>query len=59
VTVNHDLPGSNRKTVWFNSRFYRVNIIWDDGTLRFRDIHLFDETLSSEKNTLIIKLAAL
>ena len=24
VTVNRDLPGSNRKTVWFNSRFYRV-----------------------------------
>ena len=48
VTVNQDLPGSDRKTVWFNSRFYRVNIIWEDGTLRIRDIHLFDENLASD-----------
>jgi hypothetical protein len=48
VTVNRDLAGGNRKTVWFNSRFYRVNLIWEDGTLRFRDIHLFDERLPSD-----------
>lgn len=47
VTVNHDLEGSDRKTVWFNSRFYRVNLLWDKGTLRFRDIHLFNEKLPS------------
>ena len=48
VTVNQDLPGSNLKTVWFNSRFYRANLIWEDGTLRFRDMHLFDENLRSD-----------
>ncbi|MBN2511666.1 MAG: hypothetical protein JXB18_01895, partial [Sedimentisphaerales bacterium] len=48
VTVNQDMPGSNRKTVWFNSRFYRVNLIWEDGTLRLRDLHLFDENLPSD-----------
>ena len=48
VTVNRDLGESNRKTVWFNSRFYRANLIWEDGTLRFRDIHLFDENLPSD-----------
>lgn len=48
VTVNQDMPGSNRKTVWFNSRFYRVNLIWEDGTLRLRDMHLFDENLPSD-----------
>ncbi|MBN1844738.1 MAG: hypothetical protein JW810_03575 [Sedimentisphaerales bacterium] len=48
VTVNRDLPGGNRKTVWFNSRFYRVNLIWEDGTLRVRDIHVFDENLPSD-----------
>jgi len=47
VTVNKDLKGSNRKTVWFNSRFYRINLLWEDGTLRFRDIHLFNENLPS------------
>lgn len=48
VTVNQDMPGSNRKTVWFNNRFYRVNLIWEDGTLRLRDMHLFDENLPSD-----------
>jgi hypothetical protein len=47
VTVNKDADGSDRKTIWFNSRFYRANLLWEKGTLRFRDIHLFDETLPS------------
>ena len=47
VTVNEDLEGSDLKTVWFNSRFYRANILWEKGALRFRDIHLFDENLPS------------
>jgi len=47
VTVNTDLPGSNRKTVWFNSRFYRVNLLWENGSLNFRDIHLFNEEFPS------------
>jgi hypothetical protein len=47
VTVNEDLDGGNLKTVWFNSRFYRVNLLWENGTLRFRDIHLFNESFPS------------
>ena len=47
VTVNEDLPGSDRKTVWFDSRFYRVNLLWEKGALRFRDIHLFNENFPS------------
>ena len=47
VTVLDDLPDSNQKTVWFNSRFYRANLLWDNGTLRFRDIHIFDENMAS------------
>ena len=48
VTVNNDLPGSNNKTVWFDGRFYRANLLWENGTLRFRDIHLFNENLVSK-----------
>jgi hypothetical protein len=48
VTVNQDLQGSDRKTVWFNSRFYRVNLLWENSTLRIRDIHLFDENFPSD-----------
>lgn len=47
VTVSRDLPGSDRKTAWFNSRFYRVNLLWEEGRLRIRDIHLFDEDFPS------------
>lgn len=47
VTAMEDLPGGNKKTVWFDSRFYRANLLWDNGALRFRDIHLFDENMAS------------
>jgi hypothetical protein len=47
VTVNEDIGTGDRKTVWFNSRFYRANLLWEKGTLRFRDIHLFNEKLPS------------
>jgi hypothetical protein len=48
VTVNEDIEGSDRKTVWFDSRFYRLNLLWENGSLRFRDIHLFDENFASD-----------
>ncbi|MBN8850587.1 MAG: hypothetical protein BGO55_31255 [Sphingobacteriales bacterium 50-39] len=43
VTVKEDLPGGDKKTVWFDSRWYRANFIWEKGTMRCRDLHLFDE----------------
>ncbi|MBW1802796.1 MAG: hypothetical protein JRJ85_18945 [Deltaproteobacteria bacterium] len=48
VTVLKDHSEKDLKTVWFNSRFYRANLLWDQGTLRFRDIHLFDESIASD-----------
>ncbi len=48
VTVLNDHSKLDQKTVWFNSRFYRANLLWDQGTLRFRDIHLFDERMASD-----------
>lgn len=47
VTVNEDMNGSDKKTVWFNSRFYRLNILWENHTMRIRDIHLFNENFPS------------
>ncbi|MGZ3778767.1 MAG: hypothetical protein ACXVAZ_13985, partial [Mucilaginibacter sp.] len=47
VTVTNDIAGSNKKTVWFNSRFYRANLLWENGMLKFRDIHLFNEKFPS------------
>jgi hypothetical protein len=48
VTAGEDLGGGTRRTAWFDSRNYRLNLLWEDGSLRFRDIHLFDEGLASE-----------
>ena len=47
VTVLEDVKGSDKKTVWFDSRWYRVNLLWEKGGLRFRDIHLFNEHFPS------------
>ena len=45
--VSKDLEGSDLRTVWYDSRFYRVNILWEHGGLRIRDLHLFDEKFPS------------
>lgn len=48
VVVLKDHSEKDLKTIWFNSRFYRANLLWEQGTPRFRDIHLFDENLVSD-----------
>jgi hypothetical protein len=50
-SVDKDLEGSDLKTIWFNSRFYRINLLWEHGTLRIRDIHLFNENFPSVYET--------
>ena len=47
VTTLTDVRGEGNKTVWFNSRYYRANLLWEKGTFRFRDSHLFDESYKS------------
>ncbi len=48
VTVMNDVRNEGRKTVWYNSRYYRVNLLWEGNSFRFRDIHLFNENLESD-----------
>lgn len=43
--VSKDLGENNKKTIWYNSRFYRTNLLWENGNLRITDIHLFNETV--------------
>lgn len=47
VTVVKDIDSSDKKSVWFNSRYYRANLIWEKGILRIRDIHMFNEDFPS------------
>lgn len=48
VTVLNDIRNENNKTVWFNSRYYRANLLWKNQDFSFRDIHLFDERFKSQ-----------
>ena len=43
MTATDDWKGEGRKTVWYNSRYYRVNMLWEHDDFRIRDIHLFDQ----------------
>ena len=46
-TAMSDYTDRDGKTVWFNSRFYRTNILWQGDRMTVRDIHLFDERVVS------------
>lgn len=48
VTTLTDIRGEGNKSVWFNSRYYRANLLWEGDSFRFRDIHLFDEMFESQ-----------
>lgn len=48
VTTLTDVRNEGNKTVWFNSRYYRTNLLWENKSFRFRDIHLFDEKFESD-----------
>ena len=50
--VTRDIEDANgKKTIWYNSRFYRMNMIWENGNLRIRDIHLFNENFPDRYTT--------
>jgi hypothetical protein len=47
VVALSDWTHQDRKSVWYDSRFYRINLYWDNAGLHIRDLHLFDETVAS------------
>jgi hypothetical protein len=47
VVYLNDWKHQNRKSVWYDSRFYRLNLLWEKGTFFIRDLHRFDEKLAS------------
>jgi hypothetical protein len=47
VVALDDWKQQNRKTVWYDSRFYRVNFLWQNGAFFIRDLHCFDENVVS------------
>ena len=47
VVFMSDWKNQGRKTVWYDSRFYRLNLLWQGGTFRIRDLHGFDQNVVS------------
>lgn len=46
VTALSDWKNEGRSSVWYSSRFYRINMFWENGRFTIRDIRLFDEDYS-------------
>jgi hypothetical protein len=51
VVALDDSKSQGRKSVWYDSRFYRVNVLWDQGTFYIRDLHRFDENVISSTHS--------
>lgn len=47
VVCLDDWKHQDRKTVWYNSRFYRLNLLWESNAFFIRDLHRFDENIVS------------
>ncbi len=47
VTALKDVQEAGNKSIWYNSRYYRTNLYWEENGFRIRDIHLFDEQMES------------
>jgi len=43
ITALDDWRDLGRRSVWYESRFYRASFFWEGGEFRVRDIHLFHE----------------
>jgi len=43
VSALTDWKNEGRQSIWYNSRFYRMNLLVEQGGCRIRDLHLFDE----------------
>ena len=59
VVVLNDWKEQGRKTVWYDSRFFRLNVLWDKDTFFIRDIHCFDERVVSPTHETPLKETSL
>jgi hypothetical protein len=47
VVALDDWQEQGRKSVWYNSRFFRLNLLWQQDKFLVRDLHCFDESVTS------------
>jgi hypothetical protein len=59
VVALDDWKKEGRKTVWYDSRFYRLNVLWESNTFSIRDLHCFDESVVSPTHEAILQTNSL
>jgi len=59
VAYMNDWRHQGRKSVWYNSRFYRLNILWEKDAFYIRDLHRFDEKVVSVTHEVALKTSSL
>jgi hypothetical protein len=59
VVALDDWKQQGRKTVWYESRFYRINFLWQNGAFFIRDLHCFDEKLISPTHDIALTTRSL
>lgn len=42
-SVFNDFLKKNRSSIWYSCRHYRINLLFDQGVLRIRDMYVFDD----------------
>jgi hypothetical protein len=59
VVALDDWRHEGRKSVWYDSRFYRLNCIWENGGFYIRDLHRFDENVVSANHDTVLTARSL
>lgn len=59
VVALDDWKEQGCKTVWYDSRFYRLNLLWNKDSFFIRDIHCFDESVVSPTHDTQLKATSL
>jgi hypothetical protein len=59
VVALDDWKHQGRKSVWYDSRFYRMNVLWENGRFFIRDIHCFDQDVVSPTHDAALKTRSL
>ncbi|HEY1789706.1 MAG TPA: hypothetical protein VGJ73_16280 [Verrucomicrobiae bacterium] len=59
VVALDDWKKEDHKTVWYDSRFYRLNLFWDRDSFFIRDLHCFDQRIVSPTHDTALKETSL
>ncbi|HEV2695120.1 MAG TPA: hypothetical protein VG347_19655 [Verrucomicrobiae bacterium] len=59
VVCLDDWKQEGRKTVWYDSRCYRLNLLWENGSFHIRDVHCFNENVAAVTHDAAMNTTAL